>query len=69
MLLLLLSPPPSRPLVNLDGQVVAMNTMKAAPAAGVSFAIPIDTIKQLVSEMSRWGDSWVLISHARISNG
>ena len=31
-----------------------MNTLKAAPAAGVSFAIPIDTIKSLISELSRW---------------
>jgi S1-C subfamily serine protease len=40
--------------VNLDGEVVGMNNMKAAAADGVSFAIPINTIKGLLSEISRW---------------
>lgn len=34
-------------------QVIGMNNMKAAAADGVSFAIPINMIKQLVSEISR----------------
>eukprot|EP00879_Flechtneria_rotunda_P015757 GHRR01016479.1.p1 GENE.GHRR01016479.1~~GHRR01016479.1.p1 ORF type:complete len:276 (+),score=106.04 GHRR01016479.1:940-1767(+) len=43
------------PLVNLDGEVVGMNNMRAAGGDGVSFAIPADTIKQLLSEISRYG--------------
>ncbi|WIA18624.1 hypothetical protein OEZ85_003330 [Tetradesmus obliquus] len=43
------------PLVNLDGEVVGMNNMKAAAADGVSFAIPMHTIQELLSEIARHG--------------
>lgn len=43
------------PLVNLDGEVIGMNVMKALATSGVSFAIPIDTIKDIVAELRHKG--------------
>jgi S1-C subfamily serine protease len=38
--------------------------MKAAAAEGLGFAIPVDTVKQLLSEMSRWG--WAAVGSWRL---
>ena len=43
------------PLVDLQGQVVAINTMKAQFADGVGFAIPIDEAKQVVADLQAYG--------------
>lgn len=41
------------PLVNLQGQVVGVNVMKAAGYNGISFAIPSDTVSSIVEQLMK----------------
>jgi HtrA serine peptidase 2 len=43
------------PIINIDGEVVAMSTMKAAQLDGVGFAIPIDVAMDMVWQMRQFG--------------
>lgn len=43
------------PLLNLDGEVIGINTMKAYAADGVSFAIPIDTAIKVMEQLQKHG--------------
>lgn len=47
------------PLLNSQGQVIGMNTLiasnGAAQSAGIGFAIPVDTLKAILSDYSKYG--------------
>ena len=43
------------PLVNLDGQVIAMNTAVASDAQNIGFAIPINEIKTAIASVESKG--------------
>ena len=43
------------PLVNLDGQVIAMNTAVASNAQNIGFAIPINEVKAAISSVEAKG--------------
>ncbi len=43
------------PLLNLDGEVIGINTAIAARAQGIGFAIPVETARFVVSELRQKG--------------
>jgi serine protease Do len=43
------------PLVNVKGEVIGMNTAIDARAQGIGFAIPIDNVKKILSELETTG--------------
>ncbi|KAA8493889.1 putative protease Do-like 14 [Porphyridium purpureum] len=43
------------PLVDLDGKVVGISTMKAADSDGISFALPINYAKEVIQQLEQYG--------------
>ena len=44
------------PLLNINGELVGINTAIYAKAQGIGFAIPINTAKRIVSDLIRYGE-------------
>ncbi|MCF6289885.1 MAG: trypsin-like peptidase domain-containing protein [Desulfobacterales bacterium] len=43
------------PLININGELIGINTAIASQAQGIGFAIPIDTAKKIASDLIRYG--------------
>jgi len=53
------------PLLNLDGEVVGINTAIFSGAQGIGFAIPVDKVRRIVQELKSFGKvrpAWVGIN-------
>lgn len=58
------------PLMNLDGDVVGINTAIYAGGQGIGFAIPVDKVKRIVAELEQFGKvrrAWVGVDVRPIS--
>lgn len=59
------------PLVNTDGQIIAINTAKIPYAQGIGFAVPVNTAKTILDELIKYGKvnrPWLGISTINITN-
>ncbi|MFZ9887719.1 MAG: Do family serine endopeptidase [Myxococcota bacterium] len=53
------------PLINLNGEVVGINTAINAAGQGIGFAIPVNLVKRLIPELQKTGQvsrSWIGVS-------
>jgi S1-C subfamily serine protease len=59
------------PLVNTNGEVIAINTAKIPYAHGIGFAVPVNTAKTILSDLIRYGKvnrPWLGVSTINITN-
>ncbi len=59
------------PLVNTNGEVIAINTAKIPYAHGIGFAVPVNTAKTILQELIQYGKvnrPWLGISTINITN-
>lgn len=43
------------PLINIDGEVIGINTIKISSAEGIGFAVPINLIKTIIEKLAIQG--------------
>ncbi|HSP81612.1 MAG TPA: trypsin-like peptidase domain-containing protein [Myxococcaceae bacterium] len=58
------------PLLNVDGDIIGINTAIFASAQGIGFAIPADKVRRIVNELTRFGKvrpAWVGIEAQNLS--
>lgn len=58
------------PLLNLDGEVVGINTAVSAQGQGIGFAIPVNEVKKVVNDLKTKGEiiqPWLGVSVGKIS--
>jgi S1-C subfamily serine protease len=59
------------PLVNTNGEVIAINTAKIPYAHGIGFAVPVNTAKTILQELIQYGKvnrPWLGVSTINITN-
>jgi serine protease Do len=58
------------PLLNVDGEIIGINTAIFASAQGIGFAIPVDKVKRIVTELTQFGKvrpAWVGVDVAGLT--
>ncbi len=57
------------PLLNVDGEIIGINSAIIASAQGIGFAIPADKVRRIVDELTRFGKvrpAWVGLETANL---
>ncbi|KAK4273444.1 hypothetical protein QN277_021846 [Acacia crassicarpa] len=54
------------PLVNIDGEVVGVNSMKMIAADGLSFAVPIDSVCKIIEHFKKSGTNKITLLYRRV---
>jgi len=60
------------PLLNINGDLIGINTAIYAKAQGIGFAIPIDTAKKIVSDLIKYGEvvpAWIGVTVQNLNPG
>ena len=60
------------PLVNIDGQMIGLNTAIVGGASGIGFAIPVDRAKRIVNDLLSYGSvrpAWIGVRGRTATSG